>query len=168
MIRSIRLDPPIALAPPPKTLIATFVKPGLRCRAMETLVICLLFHSGALSLYNHDPSILSSLDLNHDMILPPYLSLPTMINIIKLIRDDDCMIQDASKELLLDCLENMEEIDPEAESKVPSPEPATMVAKEPTRKRRAKKVADPVDTKLVQHKAQQGSGWLQSSRCCHS
>jgi hypothetical protein len=30
------------------------------------------------------------------------------VNIIKLIRDDDCIIQDASKEVLLECLENLE------------------------------------------------------------
>jgi hypothetical protein len=43
-----------------------------------------------------------------DLVLPPYLSLSTVIDILKLIRDDDNMIQGANKCLLLECLETLE------------------------------------------------------------
>jgi hypothetical protein len=70
------------------------------------------FLGSALSLCNRiNPSYVSGLDLSLDLVIPPYLSLTTMIDILNLIRDDDNMIQGASKSLLLECLENLENID---------------------------------------------------------
>jgi hypothetical protein len=108
------------------------------------------YHGGAITLYNHiNLAFLSALDLSVDLVLPPYLSLSTVVNIIKLIRDDDCLIQDASKEVLLECLENLEPGEPQQVITELPPTDAVQKIKEAPGKRRAKKIVDPVDVKSL-------------------
>jgi hypothetical protein len=103
------------------------------------------YHGSAISLYNHiHPTALSVLDINLDLSLPRYLSLSTVIDIIRLIKDDDTALQDASRELLLDCLETMDEV----EALPPHP-PSAPTAKELARKRKGKRPAGPLDVKTL-------------------
>jgi hypothetical protein len=91
-------------------------------------------------------AFLSSLDLNLDQILPPYLSLSTAIDILKLIRDDDNVIQGASKSLLLECLETLDHSDdPEQQVNAPVPPPMAL----DQQKKRARKASDPMDTTSI-------------------
>jgi hypothetical protein len=70
------------------------------------------FHGFALSLYNNiHHVVILSLDLNLDLVIPPYLSLPTVIGILKLIKDGECLIQATSKKVLLECLETLEDVE---------------------------------------------------------
>jgi hypothetical protein len=105
------------------------------------------YHCSAICLYNHiNPVVISSLDLHLDLVVPPYLSLPTVIDIIKFICDDDCSFQAASKELLLECLELMEDDGESSKAIVPLVAPIEL-----PKKRRAKKSIDHVDVKSLRH-----------------
>jgi hypothetical protein len=68
---------------------------------------------------------------------------------LKLIRDDDNMIQGASKNLLLECLETLEQSD-DVEQQTPDVEVLPMVPNQ-QRKKRACKAPDPVDTTSLRH-----------------
>jgi hypothetical protein len=47
-------------------------------------------HASAITLFSHlNPALITTLDLDLDLIVPPYLSLSTVSDIFKLISDDD-------------------------------------------------------------------------------
>jgi hypothetical protein len=85
-------------------------------------------------------SFLSSLDLNLDLPIRPFLSLSTVIDILRLTKDDDTVLPDASKEVLLECLENMDEIDPLPKKHLMLPEPSDV-----QKNKKACKASGPVD-----------------------
>jgi hypothetical protein len=70
--------------------------------------------------------------------------LNTAVDIMKLIRDDTSTFQGVSKELLLECLETMEEDENPSAAVVPATKP-----QETPKKRRAQKPADPMDVKTL-------------------
>jgi hypothetical protein len=59
--------------------------------------------------------LISTSNLDLDLLLPPCLSLSTIIDILKLLCDDDGTFQATSKGQLLECLKNMHEIEAEIE-----------------------------------------------------
>jgi hypothetical protein len=103
------------------------------------------YHGLTLSLYNHiNPAIISCLDLNLDLVLPPYLILSNVVDIIKFIQGDQCSFQRVSKNLLLECLENLDDEEEMGKALVPAAPGAL-------KKRRTKKNIDPVDAKSLRH-----------------
>jgi hypothetical protein len=63
-----------------------------------------------------------------------------MIDILKLTKDDDIVLQDASKEVLLECLKNMDEIDPLPKKHLILAEPSDV-----QKNKKACKASGPVD-----------------------
>jgi hypothetical protein len=51
-------------------------------------------------------------------VIPPYLSLPTVIDILKLIKDDDYLIQAMNKNVLVECLETLEDMEEQGNEEV--------------------------------------------------
>jgi hypothetical protein len=99
------------------------------------------YHGAALSLFNHiHLASLSSLDLNLDLALPHYLSLSTVIDITKLIKDDEYSFQDTRKELLLECMDTLEAEDEELQGQT-----AVMDTKDQPWKKRSKRTAGHLD-----------------------
>jgi hypothetical protein len=78
---------------------------------MSPLIMVLLFHYSIIYILLLYPR----LNLNLDLALPRYLSLSTVIDIIKLIKYDEYSFQDTSKELLLECMETLEAEDEESQ-----------------------------------------------------
>jgi hypothetical protein len=88
--------------------------------------------------------------MNLDMMLPPYLSLNTVVDILKLIRDDTCSFQGVGKDVLPERLETLE-----------TPQAVVPVHAAP-KKRRASKNIELVDLKsLSQYSTEQEPGGLQ-------
>jgi hypothetical protein len=74
--------------------ISSLVAPDVVASSVLKVIPLSPFHGSTLSLYNHiHPAVISSLDLNLDLVIPPYHSLPTVIDILKLIKFHDCLIQ---------------------------------------------------------------------------
>jgi hypothetical protein len=70
------------------------------------------YHGSSLSLYSRiNLATISSIDLNLDMLLPPYLSLNTAVDILKLIQDDTCSLQGVDKDVPLKCFETLDEVE---------------------------------------------------------
>jgi hypothetical protein len=106
------------------------------------------YHGSALSLNKIiNLEAISSLDLNLDLMLPPYLSLSIVVDIIKLIMDDNCSFHGVSKNLLLECLENLEEEEAPVEQEVMVVRHQTVTPK----KRRTPKVVELADVKSLRH-----------------
>jgi hypothetical protein len=85
---------------------------GVAASSVPEVIPLSPFHGFALSLYNNiHHVVILSLDLNLDLVIPPYLSLPTVIGFLKLIKDGECLIQATSQKVLLECLETLEDVE---------------------------------------------------------
>jgi hypothetical protein len=95
---------PIPLAFEDQAPVATKVSSKL-----VTLSPCIGSARSLYSLINF--AHISHLDIDLDLMLPPYLSLNMVVDIMKLIKDDNATFQGVSKKLLLECLEDIDEVD---------------------------------------------------------
>jgi hypothetical protein len=69
-----------------------------------------------------------------------------VVDIVKLIKDETCFFQGVSKELLLECLENLEPEVGEENSKALVVQPTTQFG---LKKRRVTRASDPMDVKSL-------------------
>jgi hypothetical protein len=112
----------VAIQAPPSPLVIVFPAPAPGDDQTVNEVMSLSpYHGSTMTPYSYQSFCYFYSWPEFGPSIPPYLRLFTVIDVLKLNRDDDYMIQNASKNLLLQCLDTLEDEDEVPKEVTPKP-----------------------------------------------